>query len=131
VLLRLAGFRDAVALRAAADQTPGTEADRVQALAARLKKAWVEELPTQARAAEKDGRWAELDRIARATPPGVTPYRDPPTPPGAPPVKLLEAHDRAYRKFARDQLTADKSARGRTPEAGLFYNEAVNLAPRD
>jgi hypothetical protein len=131
-LLRLAGYAKAGELRPLVDGLTPETAD-FEAVGRRLRKAWAEELPEQARAAAAAGRWAEADRIARVTPPGATDLR-----PAVPVAELrvvglsaAQQAARAYKRWARDQMGEDQKLRPRPAGAAELYEKFYETVSQD
>ncbi len=122
-LLRLAGYAQAGELRPLVDGLTAETAD-LDAVGRRLRMAWAVELPEQAKAAAAAGRWAEADRIARVSPPGVADLR-PPVPAADLPAARQAA--RAYRRWAHDQLLDGRPTRKAAGAAEFF--DAVSQDP--
>jgi hypothetical protein len=124
-LLKLAGYAKAGELDAAVGRLERNPASDAEPLGRLLRAAWAEGLPAQAKAAAAAGRTHEADRIVRAIPPGASHLWPADAIIAADPSAALDAA-RAYRKWARDQLLADKDKELRPPTAAAteFY-EAV------
>jgi hypothetical protein len=127
-LLRLAGYAKANELPAELSRLTAAPGDAmvVQSVGDRLRRAWLVELSQQAQSAEAANRWYEVQRIARATAPGLTAYQDRATSRASrAAARQAAAEASAYRTWARNQLAGDKPLRERVPGADVFYPAAA------
>lgn len=127
-LLRLAGYEKADMLGPLLTKMDGDRRspEPARALGEYLARAWLEELRSQSETGMKAGRWHDVERIARALPPGAAhPAGVPAADGGVAARKRAAAETAAYREAAAAQFRADAETRAFDTKAEAYYRKVA------